>query len=124
MPSNTSEYAKEYYEKVVKPKRQKEQESRKRELKDVLVGQTVVIQRMCPICGKLWEETIEWKASRTPSPKKQCKECIARKQKEYTDKPEVREKINARLRNRYAQQEDLRRRKKESTSKWRNNRTP
>lgn len=119
MPSNTSNYARKYYEEVVKPKRKKEQAERKRELKDTLVGQVVVIQRTCPVCGKVWEETIEWKANRTPSPKKQCRECIVKKQKEYTDRPEVRKKINARLRKRYATQEDLRMRKKASSDKWR-----
>ena len=119
MPSNSTQYSQEYYEKVIKPKRKKEQEERRKQLMLGTTDATITIQRECPICHKVWEETVVWKSSRKPTAKKQCKECILEKQKEYVKRPKVRKKINERLRRNYAENSELRERKKANTYRWR-----
>lgn len=118
MPSNTTNYAKKYYEEVIKPKRKKAQKERAKEVQKEYSG-IITVDRTCPICGKKWQETIEWKSTRVPSATKQCKQCILQKQKEYTSRSEVKEKINARLRKNYSERAELRERKKELTYNWR-----
>lgn len=120
MPANTTKYARKYYEEVVKPKRQKAQ-AEKQDVRQTKYQGLITVTRECPKCGKVWEETLEWNADRTPSRKKQCKQCKALVQKKYTDKPEVRERINTRLRKRYAENEDVRARRLKATKKWYDN---
>lgn len=114
---NSKEYQKKYYEEVIKPKRKKKQAEHKELVEKNFSGE-ITIKRICPICGEEWEETLVWKSNRIPSTHKQCKKCILEKIKNYTKQPEVREKINARLRKAYAENEGYRKRRQQSTRKW------
>ena len=114
---NSKTYLSNYYNEVIKPKRQKAQEERKKALQQQFAD-TLVVQRVCPICGKSWEETLTWKPNRKPSVKKQCPECIKAKQKQYTQNPKVKARINQKRRTNYAENELVRQRVKLATQKW------
>ena len=114
---NSKEYLSTYYNEVVKPKRKKKQEENKRALEKKFED-TLVVQRICPICKKSWEETLQWKPSRRPSVKKQCPDCVKAKAREHAKLPEIKEKTNARRRMLYAQDENLRNKIKQATYKW------
>jgi hypothetical protein len=118
MPSNSKSYWNKYYNEVLKPKRQKQQKERQKEVKNNFTG-VITVQRVCPICNKSWEETIEWKSSHRPSVKKQCAECTLQKLRTYQKSAEYRSMTNAHIRQQYAESEELRKKKKESTNRWR-----
>ena len=122
MPKNSFEYDKKYYEEVTKPKRQKKALENKQMLQEHYEAGTKVI-RKCPKCGIMWEETLKKPPARAIKLEKQCPQCALKVKLEYQKKPEVRSKINARLRERYANSEELRHRRAKHTAKWRNKQT-
>lgn len=114
MSEKKNAYLKDYYQKVLKPKRQAEAQKRKLEKQNQpLVLRTV--SHECPMCGRTWEEEITSKYSRR---KQFCPDCKKKRDEEKRNSVEFKEQRKEYVRNRYATNEEFRQKRLADSRKY------